>query len=220
MATNDVPIQVTASPIPDCVENEDLAPKFLFAVVEAAQQSMMALGHCPPHANILGRNVQGTTMRAHYVMPLTDLLEATEGDPTILSVAIPKVSREFQARYVALAVEAYCTSGRAEDPAANAYQREHGTLKGFPGAREVLSVHMEGREGIAFLVFPVLRNDSGKVTGFGPDESGEGDVRLMAGLGFRLLHHEGDLPNPGDPGLTVIDPSDFNRKPEPGDLPN
>lgn len=220
MHVNDIPIQVTATPIPDCVEAEDLAGKFLFAVIEAAQQSMLRFGQCPPHVNILGRNVQGTTMRAHYVMPLTDLLEATEGDPAILQVAIPKVSREFQARYIALVGEAYYTEGRAEDPEAHAYQNEHGSLKGYPGAQEVLSIHLEGREGYQFFLFPVLRDDAGKITGFGPNESEKGEVNVIGGIGVGLMHPEGETPNPGDPGITVIDPSKLNHNPDPGDLPN
>jgi len=220
MDANDVPIQVTATPIPDCVDAEDLAGKFLFAVIESAQEAMLHFGECPPHVNILGRNVQGTTMRAHYVMPLSDLLEATDGDPAILRTAIPKVSREFQARYIAVVGQAYFTEGRSEDPAAHAYQAEHGSLDGFPGAHEILSIHLEGREGYQFFLFPVLRDNAGKVEGFGPNQSEDANVRLMGGLGVGLMHAEGDTPNPGDPSITVIDPSKFNRNPEPGDLPN
>ncbi len=221
MLINDIPIRVTASPVPDCVAEKDLAGRFLSAVIESSQDAMIRFGTIPPHVNILGTNVQCTTMRAHYVMPLAELLEANEGDPAILAVAIPKVSREFQARYIALVVEAYYTEGRAEDPAAHAYQEEHGTLDGFPGAREILSIQLEGREGFVFYLFPILRDAAGKVTGFGPDEAENGDVRIMSGMGPGLLHAEGERPDPGDPDITVIDPRDFNpNTTDPGDLPN
>jgi hypothetical protein len=218
MQPDDVPIHVTATPIPDYIEEDSLANIFIHEVIEASQSAMIHFGYCHTHVNLVGTNVQGTTMRAHYIMPLDDLLEATGGDRSILQVAIPKVSREFQARYIAVVSAAYFIKRFALDPAAAAYQNEHGSLSGFPGAVEILSIHLEGREGYQFFLFPVMRNAAGRVTGFGPNEGDMGQVNLVNSC-VGLLHPEGEVPNPGDPSITIIDTS-TNHNPEPGDLPN